>query len=213
MSNSHHYLLKYIIIGDTMVGKSCLLLRFIDQRFIPIHDMTVGVEFGNKTITLPHTPEPLKLKLQIWDTAGQEQFRSITRSYYRGAVGALLVYDITRRDSFDSLENWLNDTRGADPNMVIILVGNKSDLEYRRKVTTEEGQAFADKHGLLFVEASAKEDKGVTQAFEDTAKKIVSRIDANEIDVDSGAGGVKRGVLSQEVIEHVQGKAEKKGCC
>ena len=216
MSNAqHHYLLKYIIIGDTMVGKSCLLLRFIDQRFIPIHDMTVGVEFGNKTIELPRADaEPLKLKLQIWDTAGQEQFRSITRSYYRGAVGALLVYDITRRETFESLETWLKDTRAADANMTIILVGNKSDLAYRRKVTKEEGEEFAQKHGLLFVEASAKEDKGVSEAFEETAKKVIERVDKGEIDVDGGAGGVKRGVLSQEQVEGGDDATKpKNGCC
>ncbi|CAL5978754.1 Rab2 [Hexamita inflata] len=213
MSAQHHYLLKYIIIGDTMVGKSCILLRFIDQRFIPIHDMTVGVEFGNKTIEIPkEAGEPLKLKLQIWDTAGQEQFRSITRSYYRGAVGALLVYDITRRESFDSLEGWLKDTRAADANMVIMLIGNKTDLGYRRRVTKEEGEEFAKKHGLLFMETSAKEDKGITEAFEETAKMIIKKVEAGEIDVDSGNSGVKRGVLATDALKDPKKDAQK-GCC
>lgn len=196
-----------------MVGKSCLLLRFIDQRFIPIHDMTVGVEFGNKTIDLNREgKDPLKLKLQIWDTAGQEQFRSITRSYYRGAVGALLVYDITRRESFDSLETWLKDTRAADANMVIMLVGNKTDLSYRRRVTREEGEEFARQNGLLFMETSAKEDKGVAEAFEETARRVIEKVEAGEIDVDSGNSGVKRGVLAGEQLKTPE-KKPSGGCC
>merc|ERR1711908_147532 len=104
---SYAYLFKYIIIGDTGVGKSCLLLQFTDRRFQPIHDLTIGVEFGARMITI----DKKQIKLQIWDTAGQESFRSITRSYYRGAAGALLVYDITRRETFNSLASWLDDAR------------------------------------------------------------------------------------------------------
>lgn len=120
---SYSYLFKYIIIGDTGVGKSCLLLQFTDKRFQPVHDLTIGVEFGARMVNL----EGDKLvKLQIWDTAGQESFRSITRSYYRGAAGALLVYDITRRDTFQHLSRWLEEARQhAQSNMVIMLIGNK----------------------------------------------------------------------------------------
>merc|ERR1712214_167019 len=107
---SYSYLFKYIIIGDTGVGKSCLLLQFTDKRFQPVHDLTIGVEFGARMINI----EGKQIKLQIWDTAGQESFRSITRSYYRGAAGALLVYDITRRDTFNHLTTWLED-RGNIP--------------------------------------------------------------------------------------------------
>uniref|UniRef100_A0A8C5W6M1 RAB2A, member RAS onco family n=1 Tax=Microcebus murinus TaxID=30608 RepID=A0A8C5W6M1_MICMU len=104
---AYAYLFKYIIIGDTGVGKSCLLLQFTDKRFQPVHDLTIGVEFGARMITI----DGKQIKLQIWDTAGQESFRSITRSYYRGAAGALLVYDITRRDTFNHLTTWLEDAR------------------------------------------------------------------------------------------------------
>uniref|UniRef100_A0A4W3KE25 RAB2A, member RAS oncogene family n=1 Tax=Callorhinchus milii TaxID=7868 RepID=A0A4W3KE25_CALMI len=119
---AYAYLFKYIIIGDTGVGKSCLLLQFTDKRFQPVHDLTIGVEFGARMITI----DGKQIKLQIWDTAGQESFRSITRSYYRGAAGALLVYDITRRDTFNHLTTWLEDARQhSNSNMVIMLIGNK----------------------------------------------------------------------------------------
>ncbi|PPS17963.1 hypothetical protein GOBAR_AA02592 [Gossypium barbadense] len=144
---SYDYLFKYIIIGDTGVGKSCLLLQFTDKRFQPVHDLTIGVEFGARMVTIDGRP----IKLQIWDTAGQESFRSITRSYYRGAAGALLVYDITRRETFNHLASWLEDARQhANPNMTIMLIGNKSDLSHRRAVSKEEGEQFAKENGPFF---------------------------------------------------------------
>ena len=113
-------------VDDLAVGKSCLLLQFTDKRFQPVHDLTIGVEFGSRTIT----HEGKQIKLQIWDTAGQEKFRSITRSYYRGTCGALLVYDITRRETFDHIAEWLEDCKKyANPNIVMMLIGNKCDLE------------------------------------------------------------------------------------
>ncbi|CAO2590400.1 Ras-related protein Rab-2B [Lemmus lemmus] len=135
------------------VGKSCLLLQFTDKRFQPVHDLTIGVEFGARMVNI----DGKQIKLQIWDTAGQESFRSITRSYYRGAAGALLVYDITRRETFNHLTSWLEDARQhSSSSMVIMLIGNKSDLESRRDVKREEGEAFAREHGLIFMETSAK---------------------------------------------------------
>eukprot|EP01119_Soliformovum_irregulare_P010013 TRINITY_DN2424_c0_g1_i7.p1 TRINITY_DN2424_c0_g1~~TRINITY_DN2424_c0_g1_i7.p1 ORF type:complete len:157 (-),score=6.39 TRINITY_DN2424_c0_g1_i7:363-833(-) len=115
---SYDYLFKYIIIGDSGVGKSCLLLQFTDKRFQPAHDLTIGVEFGSRMISI----DGKQVKLQIWDTAGQESFRSITRSYYRGAAGALLVYDITRRETFNHLTCWLEDARQhSNSNMTIMV--------------------------------------------------------------------------------------------
>lgn len=154
---------------------SCLLLQFTDKRFQPVHDLTIGVEFGARLINI----EQHQIKLQIWDTvscthrifvfilyfifirrvsqAGQESFRSITRSYYRDAAGALLVYDITRRESFNHLSRWLEEARqNGNPNMTIMLIGNKSDLEHRRAVSTKEGELFAQENGLVFLETSAK---------------------------------------------------------
>ncbi|XP_052735032.1 ras-related protein RABB1c isoform X1 [Vigna angularis] len=177
---SYAYLFKYIIIGDTGVGKSCLLLQFTDKRFQPVHDLTIGVEFGARMITIDNKP----IKLQIWDTAGQESFRSITRSYYRGAAGALLVYDITRRETFNHLASWLEDARQhANANMTIMLIGNKCDLAHRRAVSTEEGEQFAKEHGLIFMEASAKTAQNVEEAFIKTAATIYKKIQDGVFDV------------------------------
>ncbi|XP_042780265.1 ras-related protein Rab-2A isoform X2 [Panthera leo] len=179
------------------VGKSCLLLQFTDKRFQPVHDLTIGVEFGARMITI----DGKQIKLQIWDTAGQESFRSITRSYYRGAAGALLVYDITRRDTFNHLTTWLEDARQhSNSNMVIMLIGNKSDLESRREVKKEEGEAFAREHGLIFMETSAKTASNVEeflyfifQAFINTAKEIYEKIQEGVFDINNEANGIKIG--------------------
>eukprot|EP01114_Cavostelium_apophysatum_P021967 TRINITY_DN780_c0_g1_i1.p1 TRINITY_DN780_c0_g1~~TRINITY_DN780_c0_g1_i1.p1 ORF type:complete len:207 (+),score=50.48 TRINITY_DN780_c0_g1_i1:146-766(+) len=178
----YKYLFKYIIVGDTAVGKSCLLLQFTDKRFQPVHDLTIGVEFGSRTVTI----EGNQIKLQIWDTAGQEKFRSITRSYYRGTTGALLVYDITRRETYDHLTEWLEDCRKySNPNMVIMLIGNKCDLEEKRAVSREEGERFAKANGLFFLETSAKTDQNVDEAFIATAKTIYEKAEKGELNLDN----------------------------
>ncbi|KAL5370446.1 putative Rab2 GTPase [Cryptosporidium parvum] len=214
MASPYDYLFKYIIIGDTAVGKSCLLLQFTDRRFRVDHDLTIGVEFGARIINL----DAKKIKLQIWDTAGQESFRSITRSYYRGAAGALLVYDITRRDTFNHLSKWLNDVkRNATPNMTIILVGNKSDLD-RREVTTEEGVEFAEKNGLLFIETSAKTSNNVEEAFMKVAEKIYKNILDGIYDLSNEIDGIKCGrsmntniQLSRNETDHFSSRS--RNCC
>ena len=139
------------------------------------------------------------IKLQIWDTAGQESFRSITRSYYRGAAGALLVYDITRRDTFKHLSRWLDEARQhSQSNMVIMLIGNKNDLEHRRAVSFEEGKAFAAEHGLIFMETSAKTAYNVEEAFINTAKKILENIVSGVIDVSNESHGIKIGMAANQ---------------
>mmetsp|Transcript_22028 Transcript_22028/g.32748 ORF Transcript_22028/g.32748 Transcript_22028/m.32748 type:complete len:207 (+) Transcript_22028:887-1507(+) len=181
----YKYLFKYIIVGDTGVGKSCLLLQFTDKRFQPVHDLTIGVEFGSRTISIDEN----QIKLQIWDTAGQEKFRSITRSYYRGASGALLVYDITRRDTFEHLTSWLDDCKQfSNENIVIMLIGNKCDLESQRVVSTEEGQQFAAEHNLTFLETSAKTAENVEKAFLSSARTIYEVTEENAIDWNSVDG-------------------------
>jgi len=188
---SYAYLFKYIIIGDTGVGKSCLLLQFTDKRFRPVHDLTIGVEFGARMVNI----DEKSIKLQIWDTAGQESFRSITRSYYRGAAGALLVYDITRRDTFNHLTRWLEEAlQNGNKNMTIMLIGNKSDLEHRRQVTAEEGEQFAKEHGLIFFETSAKTATNVEEAFIQTAQKIYEKIQSGVYDVGNEGNGIKVGL-------------------
>ncbi|CAI8607232.1 unnamed protein product [Vicia faba] len=187
---SYAYLFKYIIIGDTGVGKSCLQLQFTDNRFQPVHDVTIGVEFGARTITIDNK----RIKLSIGDTAGQEMFRSITRSYYRGAAVALLVYDITRRETFDHLASWLEDARQhADSNITIMLIGNKSDLIKKRVVSTEEGEQFAKENGLIFMEVSAKNAENVEDAFIKTAEAIYKKIKHGEIGMLNETHGIKIG--------------------
>ena len=174
---------------NTGVGKSCLLLQFTDKRFQHVHDLTIGVEFGSRMVSI----NDRQIKLQIWDTAGQESFRSITRSYYRGAAGALLVYDITRRDTFEHLSSWLEDARQhANPNMTIMLIGNKSDVAHKRAVSREEGEEFAREHGLVFLETSAKTSDNVEEAFINTASVICEKID-DGLDVSNESHGIKVG--------------------
>lgn len=207
---SYSYLFKYIIIGDTGVGKSCLLLQFTDKRFQPVHDLTIGVEFGARMINI----ENKQVKLQIWDTAGQESFRSITRSYYRGAAGALLVYDITRRETFHHLTSWLEDARRhSNSTMTIMLIGNKSDMDTRRAVTYEEGEKFARQHDLIFLETSAKNDDNVEEAFIRTAKIIFDKIQKGVIDVSNEMNGVKVGNATTGVVPLDNANTDKKGTC
>lgn len=183
-----------------------MLLQFTDKRFQPVHDLTIGVEFGARMVTI----DGRQIKLQIWDTAGQESFRSITRSYYRGAAGALLVYDITRRETFNHLTRWLEEARqNANANMVIMLIGNKLDLEHRRAVSYDEGKKFADENGLIFLETSAKTAKNVEEAFCSTASKIYENIQSGELDVTNEAHGIKVGVTNTPTAQSGAGGAPK----
>nr|XP_056719343.1 ras-related protein Rab-2B [Euleptes europaea] len=211
---SYAYLFKYVIIGDTGVGKSCLLLQFTDDRFMAIHDLTIGVEFGARMISIDNK----KIKLQIWDTAGQESFRSITRSYYRGAAGALLVYDITRRETFNHLNSWLEDVhKHSSSHMVFMLIGNKSDLENRRAVRKEEGEAFAREHGMVFMETSAKTATNVREAFLGTARTIYKKIQDGELDLTSEGNGIKigpsTGLHESPLRQRPMASGDRSGCC
>jgi len=193
------------------VGKSSLLIRLTDQRFLANPDPTLGVEFGSKLITIPE--EDKVVKLQCWDTAGTESFRSITRSYYRGAAGCLLVYDVTSRPSFEHARTWLADVRAhADPHLTCILVGNKNDLtQERRQVSAEEGGRWAEEEGLLFVEASAKSGANVEGAFEAAARDILSKIRRGVFD-DDRSPGVKLSKPAGGVVLD-QSKTGQQSCC
>merc|ERR1711904_738706 len=160
--NQYDYLFKVVLIGDSGVGKSNLLSRFTRNEFHLDSKSTIGVEFATQTIPI----DKKNIKAQIWDTAGQERYRAITSAYYRGAVGALLVYDITKRQSFDDVERWLSELRDhAEENIAVLLVGNKSDLKHLRAVSTSEAAEFAEKQGLAAIETSALDATNVDIAF------------------------------------------------
>jgi len=165
----YDYLFKVVLIGDSGVGKSNLLSRFTRNEFNLESKSTIGVEFATKSIHV----DGKTVKAQIWDTAGQERYRAITSAYYRGAVGALLVYDISKHLSFENVERWLKELRDhAEPNIVVMLVGNKSDLRHRRTVPTEEAMAFAENNNLAFIETSALDSSGVEEAFRQILTEI-----------------------------------------
>ncbi|CAM8887566.1 hypothetical protein QQ045_024674 [Rhodiola kirilowii] len=163
------YLFKVVLIGDSAVGKSNLLSRFARNEFYPSSKSTIGVEFQTQKMDI----NGKEIKAQIWDTAGQERFKAITSAYYRGAVGALVVYDITRRQTFDNVRKWLNELHThSDMNVVTILVGNKSDLKDARDVSTAEGKALAEAQGMFFIETSALDSSNVVAAFQTVVKEI-----------------------------------------
>ncbi|CAF0862691.1 unnamed protein product [Rotaria sordida] len=163
--------LKILIIGESGVGKSSLLLRFTDDRFDQDVAATIGVDFKVKQLDIDGN----RVKLAIWDTAGQERFRTLTPGYYRGAQGAILVYDVCNRASFRQLDRWLSelDTFTTKTNIIKMLVGNKIDQEESREITRDEGARFARKHSMLFIEASARTREGVQIAFEELVQKII----------------------------------------
>ncbi|XP_076921653.1 ras-related protein RABE1c-like [Bidens hawaiensis] len=170
----YDYLIKLLLIGDSGVGKSCLLLRFSDGSFTTSFITTIGIDFKIRTIEL----DGKRIKLQIWDTAGQERFRTITTAYYRGAMGILLVYDVTDESSFNNIRNWIrNIEQHASDNVNKILVGNKADMdESKRAVPTAKGQALADEYGIKFFETSAKTNLNVEQVFLSIATDIKQRL-------------------------------------
>ena len=215
MSNQFDYLLKYIIIGDEEVGKSNLLSHYIDDRFTSEYQSTIGVEFRAKNVVIRNTT----YRIQMWDTSGKENFRSITRAYYKNSVCALVVYDISSRDSFNNVSTWIEDCRNQSPKTIfMVLVGNKSDLADKRQVSTEEGQELAEKYGLQFYETSAKTGDNVDAIFYNSADEIAKKIDQNFYDLENDTCGIKQGINRQNhnpVLNLGGGGRQKedKGCC
>ncbi|XP_077254246.1 ras-related protein RIC1-like [Tasmannia lanceolata] len=173
MNPEYDYLFKLLLIGDSGVGKSCILLRFADDSYVESYISTIGVDFKIRTVE----QDGKTMKLQIWDTAGQERFRTITSSYYRGAHGIIIVYDVTDQESFNNVKQWLNEIdRYASENVNKLLVGNKSDMTDNKVVSSETAQAFADEIGIPFLETSAKNATNVEQAFMTMAAEIKNRM-------------------------------------
>ncbi|KAF8553736.1 GTPase [Imleria badia] len=161
--SNYDFLFKVVLIGDSGVGKSNLLSRFTRNEFNLDSKSTIGVEFATRSINV----DGKTIKAQIWDTAGQERYRAITSAYYRGAVGALLVYDISKHGTYSNVTRWLKELRDhADSNIVIMLVGNKSDLKHLRAVPTEEAKNFSSENELSFIETSALDASNVESAFQ-----------------------------------------------
>ncbi|XP_042518372.1 ras-related protein Rab2BV-like [Macadamia integrifolia] len=207
------YIFKTILIGDSAVGKSNLLSRFVWDRFRLDSRPTIGVEFaywntqvGDKLV-----------KTQIWDTAGQERFRAFTSSYYRGAMGALLVYDITQRTSFNNLEKWLREIREyGDSDMVIMLVGNKTDMCHAREVSEEEGQRLAENEGLCFMETSALESFNVEEAFLQLIFQIYEVTSKKKLDAKSSQAQTITPTTGKKILHLDEVSADQNqhmGCC
>ncbi|KAK4373611.1 hypothetical protein RND71_008995 [Anisodus tanguticus] len=207
------YVFKVVLIGDSAVGKSQILARFARNEFSLDSKATIGVEFQTRTLVIQHK----SVKAQIWDTAGQERYRAVTSAYYRGAVGAMLVYDITKRQTFDHIPRWLEELRAhADRNIVIILIGNKTDLEDQRAVPTEDAKEFAQKEGLFFLETSALEATNVEDAFSTVLIEIFNIVNKKNLAADENqSNGNPASLAGKKIL--VPGPAqvipEKKACC
>jgi len=169
MSSNKTCHFKLVLLGDTAVGKSCLVVRFVRDEFFEFQEPTIGAAFLTQTVSLEDTT----VKFEIWDTAGQERYRSLAPMYYRGAAAAIVVYDVTNKDSFTGGKSWVKELqRRGDPNVVIALAGNKADLDSRRKVDYEEAHAYAEENGILHLETSAKTAVNVKQLFVAIANKL-----------------------------------------
>jgi len=170
LAEEYDLMFKILLLGDSGVGKSSLLLRYTKNEFISDMRSTIGVEFALKYITIDN----YQLKIQIWDTAGMERYRSITNAYYKGAKGVIVLYDICRKKSFENVDKWIDDFKSkADDDAVIILIGNKSDLDDKREVSKEEGESKAQMNKFAFMETSAKDNNNVQKAFETLFGEIV----------------------------------------
>ncbi|MFQ6629472.1 hypothetical protein Gotur_006639 [Gossypium turneri] len=208
--DDYDYLFKVVLIGDSGVGKSNLLSRFTKNEFSLESKSTIGVEFATRSITI----EDKVVKAQIWDTAGQERYRAVTSAYYRGAVGALLVYDATRHVTFENIERWLKELRDhTDGSIVIMLLGNKSDLRHLRAVLTEDAKAFAEKEKTYFMETSALESLNVESAFTEVLTQIYHVVRKKALEGGNIQATLPKGQMINVGSKDDVSAIKKGGCC
>ena len=208
LDDTYDVIYKILLVGDSGVGTTNIMLRYLNKEFNINTKATVGVEFGSKNIII----DKKVIKGQIWDTAGQERYRAITSSYYKGAHGAFVVYDITLKESFEAVDRWINDLRNnTDERLEIILIGNKSDLEEKRQVTKEEGEEKAKEKEVAFMETSALNCNNIEKAFNEILNKVYLAYKPQE---KKSEGGFIES-YSKEVIELNGGvnRVEKESCC
>jgi Ras-related protein Rab-11A len=206
LPDEYDYLFKLIIVGDTNVGKTNIMSKYIKDQFNITSKSTIGVEFGTKILEIDNK----KVKAQIWDTAGQERYKSITSAYYKGAKGAFIVYDITNKSTFESVDKWIKDLNSyGDKNLTMLLIGNKSDLEDKRIINKEEGEEKAKSFELGFIETSAYNGDNIDQAFDIMLKEVLKRyIVENDVNNDEFEGGTGNNI---ELVK--KNETKKKKCC
>jgi len=206
--DEYDYLFKVVLIGDSGVGKSNLLSRFTRNEFNLESKSTIGVEFATRSIQVDNKT----IKAQIWDTAGQERFRAITSAYYRGAVGALLVYDLAKHITYENVNVWLKELRDhADNNIVVMLVGNKSDLRHLRAVSTEDAKKFAAENNLSFIETSALDSSNVELAFTKILTEIYRIVSNKALESSENSNAPSSQVVS--ITPTSKDEAGAGGCC
>ena len=203
-------MVKVILIGDSGVGKTNIMSKFLKNQFMEESKATIGVEFGSKLFN----HEGHKIKAQIWDTAGQEKYKAITGAYYKGSKGALVVYDITQKKTFENIEKWVNDLKAAgDPKITIILIGNKNDLDDKRQVSKDQGEEKARSFGCAFLETSAYSGDNIDKAFNYMVKEIYEKFSndsTGEDELAPGSNGDGRDVKLDNVNDN---NIKKKSCC
>ena len=200
----YEMMIKVILIGDSAVGKTNIMSKYLTGQFNENSKATVGVEFGSKLFNI----DGHNIKAQIWDTAGQEKYKAITGAYYKGSKGAFVVYDITRKDTFISTDKWINDLKtGADPKINIILIGNKTDLEDKREVLKEQGEEKAKSFGCAFFETSALNGNNIDKGFELMVSEVFKKFkDDNNIEDDLVTVEVGEGI-------NLENENKSKKCC
>ncbi len=208
---NYDLIFKIVLIGDSGVGKTNILSRYINNEFSLATQSTVGVEFGSKIIK----KNGKVIKLQIWDTAGQERYKSITSAYYKGSKGAFVVYDISRKTTYDNIDKWIGElkTNGSE-DVLIMLVGNKSDLEEKREVITEEVEKKAQEQKLAFCETSALNGKNVEYAFENLINEILKKVEKDKINEAKQLSESKAITLeTADKNQNERDSKKKKKCC